>query len=83
MTKFSAEAVTLRCIPYIKYLVQFRKDKTNSMQALINLGSKVNVMHPNYVKKLSLLIQKTDIRAQKINGSSLKTFDMVIAEFQI
>lgn len=31
MTKASKEAVTLECIPYIKYLVQFWKDKTNSV----------------------------------------------------
>ena len=39
-------------------------------------------MTPAYTKQLGLL-QKLDIGAQKINGSSLRTFGIVIADFQV
>ena len=40
-------------------------------------------MSPAYVKKLGLHIWKTNVGAQKIDGSALKTFKMVIANFQM
>ena len=40
-------------------------------------------MNHNYVRKLGLKIGKTNIGAQKIDGSALETFGMVIADFQI
>ena len=40
-------------------------------------------MSPAYVKKLGLYIWKTNVGAQKIDGSTLKTFGIVIADFQI
>lgn len=83
MTEASEEAVTLERVPCIKYPVQFQKNKTNNVQALINSWSDVNTMHPNYTKKLGLAIQKTDVGAQKIDGMSLETFGMVIAGFQV
>ena len=36
-----------------------------------------------YAKKLGLRTRRTDVRAQKIDGSSLDTFGMVIAGFQV
>ena len=51
------------------------------VQALINLGSEVNIITPAYVAKLGLKVWPTDIRAQKINGSLLRTFKRVIANF--
>ena len=36
-----------------------------------------------YAKQLGLWTQKTEVRAQKINGSLLRTFGMVIAGFQV
>ena len=40
-------------------------------------------MSPAYAKRLGLKTRKTNVRAQKINGSTLKTFGMVIADFQV
>ena len=40
-------------------------------------------MTPAYTKKLGLWTQKTDIRAQKIDRSSLDTFEMLIVGFQV
>lgn len=53
------------------------------MQALIDSGSKVNAMSLIYAKKLEFQIWKTDIGIQKINGSTLSIFEIVIADFQV
>lgn len=53
------------------------------MRALINSGSKVNAMTPGYALKLGLKTRPTNVGAQKINASSLKTFRRVLANFQI
>ena len=36
-----------------------------------------------YVSRLGLRVYRTNIRAQKIDGSTLKTFEMVLASFQV
>ena len=36
-----------------------------------------------YAKNLGLWTQKTDVRAQKIDGSLLETYKIVIAAFQV
>ena len=50
---------------------------------MLNSGSKVNAISPAYAKKLGFKTRKTNVRAQKINGSALETFGMVIADFQL
>ena len=40
-------------------------------------------MSPAYAKRLGLKTRKTNVGAQKIDGSTLKTFGMVIAIFQV
>ena len=75
--------VVLDWVLCIHHPVQFRKDKEETIRALINAGSEVNVMTPAYAKKLGLRTRKTDVGAQKIDGSSLDTFGMVIAGFQV
>ena len=40
-------------------------------------------MSPAYIEKLGLKTWKINIGAQKIDGSTLKTFGMVIVDFQI
>lgn len=47
------------------------------MYVLINSGSEVNAMHPGYAAKLGLVVRKTDVEAQKIDGSALETFVML------
>ena len=76
-----AQKVILDQVSCIYYLVQFQKDKGATIQAFIDLDSKINTMTPAYAKELGLQVQKTDVGAQKINGSSLKIFGMVIADF--
>ena len=40
-------------------------------------------MNPAFARKLGLNIQKTNVGAQKIDGSALKIFEMIIADFQV
>ena len=40
-------------------------------------------MSPTYVERLSLNTWKTNVGAQKIDGSALEIFEMVIANFQM
>lgn len=49
----------------------------------MNLGSKINAISPTYVAKLILKVRHINIGAQKINGSTLKTFEIVLASFQV
>ena len=72
----------LDCVPCIYYPVQFKKD-TTEVRALIDLGSEVNAIAPAYTNKLGLRVRKTDVGAQKIDGSTLETYGMVIAGFQV
>ena len=80
------EKVVIR-VPCIYYLVEFQKNQEQEGQeqtrALLNSGSKVNVMSPAYIERLGLKTWKTNVRAQKIDGSALETFGMVIADFQV
>lgn len=74
--------LALECVLCIHYPVQF-KNSTDKIQALINLDSNVNAMVPDYAKKLGFKIRKNNVGAQKIDGSILKTYGMVIAGFQV
>ena len=73
------EKVVVR-ISCIYYLVQFQEKQ---VRVLLDSGSEINAMNPNYARKLGLKIRKTNIGAQKIDGSALETFRMVFANFQI
>ena len=75
----SDEEVNVRVL-CIHYPVQFQEEQ---IKALFDSGSKVNAINPDYAQRLRLKIQKTNIRAQKIDGSTLKTFAMIIADFQV
>ena len=86
VTGASKEAleVVLDWVPCIYYPVQFRKDKERAtIGALIDSSSEVNAITLAYAKQISLRTQKTDLRAQKIDGSLLATYGMVIAAFQV
>ena len=77
------QKVVLDRVFCIHYQVQFRKNKKATIQALINSSSKINTMILAYASKLGLKVQKTDIRVQKIDNSSLETYKIVIAAFQV
>ena len=67
-------------IPCIWNPVICRK-KSMPVLALFDLGSEVNAIHPTFVWELGLLIQPTDVSAQKIDSTTLNTFEMVVAAF--
>ena len=67
---------------YIYYPVQFQENQ-GQVRALLDSGSEVNAMSPAYAEKLGLKTRKTNVGAQKIDGSALETFGMVIADFQV
>lgn len=79
---FSPKKEALKRLPYIHYQVQFKKNMAE-VQALIDSKSEVNTIASTYIKILSLQVQKTDVGAQKINKSTLETYDIVIVGFQV
>ena len=74
--------LALDWVPCIRYLIRFKKSKVQ-VQALLDSGSEVNAMTPGYASKLGLKVRPTDVGAQKIDGSTLETFGMVLASFQV
>ena len=40
-------------------------------------------MHPAFAERLSLVMQATNVDAQKIDGSTLETYGMVVATFSV
>ena len=69
-------------VPYIRYPITFQK-KSVSVSALFNSGSKVNAIHPTLARELELPIRPTDVRVQKIDGTMLDTFGMVVTAFSV
>ena len=74
-------------VPYIYYLIRFLESQgqegQKQVRALLNSSSKVNAMNLAYIEKLGFKTQKTNIGAQKIDGSAFETFAMVIADFRV
>ena len=82
------EEVVLKRVPCIHYPVRFQEDsgqegQQQQVRALLDSGSEVNAMSPAYAERLGLKTWKTNVGAQKIDGSALETFGMVIAGFHI
>lgn len=87
VSREAPEQIAIEMVSCIQYPVRFRKDQDET-QALIDSDSEVNAIQPAYAKKLGLTIRKTEVGAQKINGSPingspLETYGMVIAGFQV
>ena len=55
----------------------------NPVSALLNLSSEVNVMHLAFAKRLGLVMQATNVGAQKIDGTTLESYEMVVAAFSV
>ena len=77
------EEVVVRVL-CIHYPIRFQEDQgQEQIRALLDSGSEVNAMSSTYAEKLGLKTWKTNVGAQKIDGSALETFGMVIADFQV
>ena len=57
----------------ISYFVQFQKNKSKNVLACLDFKSKINAMTPAYTAYLGLKVEKTNVTAQKIDSSLLKT----------
>ena len=79
----STREKALKCVPCIHYPVQFTDTNETQVQALIDLGSEVNAMTLTYASRLGLWVHRTDMRTQKIDGSILETFGMILTSFQV
>ena len=53
------------------------------MSALLDSGNEVNAIYPTLIRKLGLPVRPTDVGAQKIDGTMLDTFGMVITAFSV
>ena len=65
-------------VPYIYYPVWFQEEQ---VKALLDSSSEINAMNSDFAWKLDLKVWKTNVGAQKIDGSALETFGIVIADF--
>lgn len=74
------EAQILQQVFCIWYPVLIQKDQAETWVA-INSQSEVNAMTLPYAAKLGFITQKTSIKAQKIDGSIMETYDMALASF--
>ena len=50
---------------------------------LLDSSSEVNAIHPTFTREIELPIKPTDVRAQKINGTTLDTYEMVVVAFSV
>ena len=64
----------------IRYPINFKK---KSMSVLLDLGSKVNIVHLIFAKELGLSIRSTGVGAQKIYGTMVDTYGMIVAAFSV
>ena len=53
------------------------------LSALLNSGSEVNAMHPAFAERLGLVVRTTNVGAQKIDGTTLETYGMMVAVFSV
>ena len=72
--------VILKQISCIQYSAKFQKDQ-KTIQILINFGSEINKITLAYVAMLGLKVCPIAVRFQKIDGSSFKSFGIIIASF--
>ena len=67
-------------VPCIRYPINFGK---KSVLTLLDSGSEINAVHPAFAQELAVPIRLTDVRAQKIDGTTLETYRMVFAAFLV
>lgn len=83
MSMTSAKEETLEYVPYIHYPVQFKNTSEALVQVLINLRSEVNAIYPTFAKQLGFSIRQIDIKAQKIDRTTLDTHKIIVAAFSV
>ena len=64
----------------IRYPINFGK---KSVSALFDLGSEVNAVYPAFAKELGLSIRSINFKAQKIDGTTIDIFGIVVVAFLV
>lgn len=77
------DVIILDRMPCIYYLVPFWKRSKKGTRTLINLDSEINAITPVCAKHIGLRTKYMNVRALKIDDLSLKTLQIVIANFQV
>ena len=73
----------------IQYFITFPDGVTqdgltlNLVSAFLDLGSKVNAIHPIFIDRLGLVVQNTNVGAQKIDGTTLESYGMIVIAFSM
>ncbi len=67
----------LEWVSYIWYLITFK----NQTEFLLDLESEVNIMSLAFAQKVGFKINKTNVWAQKIDGTILETYRIIIFTF--
>ena len=94
MTEDSEKAILisvieLKQVTCIQYPIAFPDGVTQDgsaldpVLALLDSGSEVNAMHTAFAKRLGLVVRSTNVGAQKIDGTTLETYEMVVAAFSV
>lgn len=67
---------------YIYYLLYFHKNKKNEVRrSLIDSNNNINAIILAYASKLGFKVCCTNVGAWKINNSTFKIFEIVLASF--
>ena len=78
-SEYPGKLVPILCI---WYSITFRR-KSVPMLLLFESSNEVNAIHPTFTQKLGLSIRPTDVETQKIDGTTLDTYRMIVAIFFI
>ena len=82
-------AKELERVTCIQYPIVFLSDVTQNgsaydlVSALFDSGSEVNAIHLAFVERLGLVVQSTNLGTQKIDGTTLETYKILIAAFSM
>ena len=74
------------CIQYpIAFLGSVTQDGSalDLISALFDSGSEVNAMHPVFAERLGLVVQTTNVNAEKIHGTIFEAYGIVIVVFSM
>ena len=78
-----ARKEALKRVPCIHYLVQFKDTDKTPVQDLIDSGSEINAIYLSFAKQLGLPIRPIDVKVQKIDGTTLDTYGIVVVAFLV
>ena len=79
----------LEQVTCIQYLIAFPGSVTQDglaldlVLALFNSGSEVNAIYSAFAERVGLVVKVTNVGAQKIDGTILETYGMVVAAFSV